>query len=92
MSTLAGIGAGSLGRLLIGAIAGSGIPEYEASLVSLDKKKKGGFMLGVYCHPRRAAEARKLLDVAGATHIREKGVPTQAMRYRTAREYSGVES
>ena len=90
ISTLAGFGAGSLGGLLLGALFGSSIPEYEANMFSLDHKKHGGILVGVYCHEKRCAEAHKVLDAAGGMHIRNKNVRTESLRYQNMREYTEV--
>src|SRR5215467_750694 len=69
VATLAGLGAGAAAGGLTGALIGLGIPEHEARFYN-EAIEKGGMLLGVYTHNDRAAQARKILDAAGAEKLR----------------------
>lgn len=66
---LAGLGAGGAVGGLIGALAGMGIPEYEARRYE-GRVKDGGVLLSVHCEtPGEILRAREILAATGATDI-----------------------
>jgi hypothetical protein len=90
LSALCGIGAGMLLGLIIGAIAGAGIPEYETNFYPVGGKHSG-FLVGVYCHARREFEVRKLIEAAGGNFVRTKIVRDTPLKvYGQNREYAGA--
>jgi hypothetical protein len=61
--------AGSDESGLVGALLGSGIPEYEAKLYD-SKIRAGGVMLSIHCVPlEEVSKARDLMNEAGAEDI-----------------------
>lgn len=88
-SALCGIGAGMIIGLIFGMIAGAYVPEFETSFRPV-AEKHAGFLVGVYCHPRREFEVRKLLEAAGGTAIRTKYVRDTAVTVYGQREYAGT--
>jgi hypothetical protein len=88
VAALAGIGAGMLVGLIIGLIAGASVPEFESSFYPVNDKR-AGYLVGVYAHPRRETEVRRLLEAAGGNYIRGKRVPDTAVKvYGVNREYA----
>lgn len=87
IATLAGIGAGMLVGLLIGALIGSSVPEYESNMGTVGGKHSG-YLVGIYCHPRRQFEVRKLLEAAGGGFIRSRVVRDEPLRVYGNREYA----
>ena len=69
VATLAGLGAGAAAGGLSGALIGLGIPEHEARFYN-EAIEKGGILLGVYTHDDRANQARRLIEAAGAEHVK----------------------
>ncbi|HYO82592.1 MAG TPA: quinol:electron acceptor oxidoreductase subunit ActD [Bryobacteraceae bacterium] len=73
VSMLGGMGAGVTLGGLTGALAGSGIPEYEARRYE-GRIRKGGILLSVHCDDARwAKQACKLLKSTGARDISTAG-------------------
>lgn len=88
LATLCGVGAGMLVGLLIGMMVGSAVPEYETNFHAVGGKH-AGILVGVYCHPRRQFEVRRLMEAAGGSHIRSKVVRDQPLRvYGQRPEYA----
>ena len=69
VATLAGLGAGAAAGGLSGALIGLGIPEHEARFYN-EAIEKGGILLGVYTHDDRTNQARRLIEAAGAEHVK----------------------
>jgi hypothetical protein len=70
---LGGVGAGVTLGGITGALAGSGIPEYEARRYE-GRVRRGGILLSVHCDDARwAKQARKLLKSTGARDISATG-------------------
>ena len=66
---LGGMGVGVTLGGLMGALAGSGIPEYEAKLYA-GRIKRGGILVSVHCDDSRWSKtARRLLKQTGARDI-----------------------
>lgn len=84
VSTLAGCGIGMLFGLLVGALCGAAIPEYEAKLDRIGRK--GGILVGTYIHPKRQYEVRRLLQAAGGHGVRSRNVRDTAIRRDAAKE------
>jgi hypothetical protein len=92
LSALCGIGAGMLIGLIIGAAIGAGRPEYETNFHPVGGNHSG-FLVGVYCHPRREFEVRKLMEAAGGGFIRNKVVrdtPLKVYGVNRDRELAGT--
>jgi hypothetical protein len=69
MATLAGMGAGAVPGGAAGALAGFGMPEYEAKRFE-GYVKEGGILIAVHCEKSQARDrARKLLESFGAQNI-----------------------
>jgi hypothetical protein len=88
IATLAGIGAGMLIGLLIGMLIGSSVPEYEIDFAAVGDKHHAGYLVGVYAHPRREFEVRKLIEAAGGLQVRAKSVRDQPLKVYGNREYA----
>jgi hypothetical protein len=68
VAALASIGAGTA-RNLLSALAGLGIPEYEAARYE-GRLKEGGILLSVHCDDSRwMDEAKTILQQTGAEHV-----------------------
>lgn len=68
VAALASVGAGTA-RNLLSALAGLGIPEYEAERYE-GRLKEGGILLSVHCDDSRwMDEARTILQQTGAEHV-----------------------
>ncbi|MGA3190807.1 MAG: DUF3341 domain-containing protein, partial [Bryobacteraceae bacterium] len=64
-----GVGAGGAAGGIIGALAGMGIPEYEAKRYE-GRVKKGGVLMSVHCDTSAAvSRAEELLKGTGAEDI-----------------------
>lgn len=88
IATLCGIGAGMTLGLLIGLLLGASVPEYETSLHAVGGNHSG-YLVGIYCHPRREFEVRKLLEAAGGTHVRSNSTRDQPLKvYGQNREFA----
>lgn len=73
MVALAGVGAGGVTGGLIGALAGAGIPEYEAKRYE-GLVKHGGILISVHCDDSDwTSKAKKLLKQTGADNISSTG-------------------
>lgn len=73
MGMLGGMGAGVTLGGIAGAIAGAGIPEYEAKRYE-GRVRKGGILLSVHCdNPEWAKTARRVLKRTGGSHISAAG-------------------
>jgi hypothetical protein len=73
MTTLAGLGAGGAVGGLIGALAGMGIPEYEAKHYE-GRIKNGGTLLSVHCDTSdEVKRAKEVLEQTGADDISSSG-------------------
>lgn len=73
MGMLGGMGVGVTLGGIAGAIAGAGIPEYEAKRYE-GRVRKGGVLLSVHCdNPEWAKTARAVLKRTGGTHISTAG-------------------
>jgi hypothetical protein len=73
MSVLAGIGAGGAVGTLVGALAGLGMPEYEAKRYE-GRIKEGGILLSVHCDSSEwVKRAETLLKNTGADDIASAG-------------------
>lgn len=68
VAALTGLGAGAAAGGLTGALIGLGIPEHEARFYH-DELRQGGILVGVYCHKDRVAQAKSVLDAAGAEKV-----------------------
>lgn len=79
LATLCGVGAGMLVGLLVGMLIGSTIPEFETNFYAVGGKHCG-YLVGVYCHPRREFEVRKLLEASGAAYVRTKIIRDEPLR------------
>lgn len=89
IATLCGLGAGMLIGLLIGMMIGASVPEYESNFYPVGGKHHG-YLVGVYCHPRREFEVRKLLEAAGGGTIRVRAVRDTPVTVYGNREYAGA--
>lgn len=69
VAVLAGLGAGAAAGGVTGALIGLGLPEHEAKFYS-EAIEKGGILVGVYTHDDRSAQARKILEAAGADKVK----------------------
>ena len=70
---LGGMGVGVTVGGLMGALAGSGVPEYEAKLYA-GRLKKGGILVSVHCDDSRWAKtARTMLKKTGARDVSVTG-------------------
>jgi hypothetical protein len=69
VATLAGLGAGAAAGGVTGALIGLGLPEHEAKFYS-QEIERGGILVGVYAHDDRGAQARKILEAAGAEKVK----------------------
>ena len=69
VAALAGLGAGAAAGGVTGALIGLGVPEHEAKFYS-EAIEKGGILVGVYTHDDRAAQARRILEAAGAEQVK----------------------
>ena len=85
IAILAGVAALGIIGLIIGALIGSTIPEFEENLYRADKRH-GGILVGASAHTRREGEVRRLMEAAGGRAIRSKGVRDEALPERQ-REY-----
>lgn len=83
LGAFAGAGLGGTIGLIVGSLFGMTVPEFEANLFSLDKRH-GGLLVGVYCHEKRAREAAKVLDAAGAKSLHTKSVKNETLRHYAA--------
>ena len=73
MGTLAGLGAGGAVGGLIGALAGMGIPEYEAKRYE-GRIKDGGILLSIHCDTsEEITRAKHVLEQSGAQDISSTG-------------------
>jgi hypothetical protein len=73
MATLAGVGVGGAFGGLVGALIGSGIPEYEAKRYE-GAVKEGGTLLSVHCDTSEQVDAAKqALKETGAKDISSTG-------------------
>lgn len=73
MATLAGVGSGGVVGGLIGALAGMGIPEFEAKRYE-GRIKEGGILLSVHCdNSEWVNRAKDLLKRTGADDIASTG-------------------
>ena len=73
MAGLAGIGAGGAVGGIIGALAGMGIPEYEAKRYE-GRLKQGGVLLSVHCDTSdEISRAKDVLKGTGAEDISSTG-------------------
>jgi hypothetical protein len=63
VATFCGLGVGMLVGLLIGMIAGSAVPEYELVFHPVGSARHSGYLVGVYTHPLREVEVRRLIRV-----------------------------
>lgn len=68
VAALTGLGAGAAAGGLTGALVGLGVPEHEARLYH-DEIQRGRMLVGVYAHKDRKAQAKAILDVAGAEKV-----------------------
>ncbi len=68
VAALTGLGAGAAAGGLTGALIGLGIPEHEARFYH-DEIQQGGILVGVYAHKDRVAQAKSVLDAAGAEKV-----------------------
>jgi hypothetical protein len=68
VAALTGLGAGAAAGGLTGALVGLGLPEHEARFYH-DEIKRGGILVGVYAHKDRVAQAKAILDAAGAEKV-----------------------
>jgi len=82
-ATLSGVGVGAVLGLLIGALAGMTVPEFETNFYPIDKRKHGGILVGTYCHERREHEVRRLMEASGATSLTAKSLATEPIRLHT---------
>lgn len=89
IAALVGIGAGMLIGLIIGLIAGASVPEFETVFQAVHDKR-AGYLVGVYCHPRRELEVRRLIEAAGGNYVRAKRVRDTALSVYGQREYAGA--
>jgi hypothetical protein len=73
MATLAGLGVGGAVGGLLGALAGLGIPEYEAKRYE-GRVKDGGVLLSVHCNTSDDIKrAKDFLKASGAEDISSTG-------------------
>jgi hypothetical protein len=74
MAGLAGLGVGgAVGGLVVGALVGMGIPEYEAKRYE-GHVKNGGTLLSVHCDTsEQITRAKGMLKSTGATDIASAG-------------------
>ena len=73
MAALAGMGAGGATGGLIGALAGAGIPEYEAKRYE-GLVKKGGILISVHCdNSEWTSRAKNILERTGADDVSSTG-------------------
>jgi hypothetical protein len=69
MGLLAGVGVGGTAGAIIGALAGMGMPEYEAKRYD-GRMKQGGILLSVHCDsPEWVKRAKDRLKETGAESI-----------------------
>ena len=68
VAALTGLGAGAAAGGLTGALVGLGIPEHEAKFYK-DEIQRGRILVGVYAHHDRKAQAKQILDAAGAEKV-----------------------
>jgi hypothetical protein len=68
VAALTGLGAGAAAGGLTGALVGLGIPEHEARFFH-DEIQRGKILVGVYSHKDRKAQAKAILDAAGAEKV-----------------------
>ena len=68
VAALTGLGAGAAAGGLTGALVGLGIPEHEAKFYQ-DEIKNGRILVGVHAHDDRKAQAKSILDSAGAEKV-----------------------
>jgi hypothetical protein len=81
-AVLVGVALGAIAGLIIGAIIGSTIPEFEMNLYG-PGKRRGGILVGTYCHRRREVEVRRLMEAAGGHDLRSKTVSDDWLPART---------
>ena len=73
MAALAGMGVGGTAGGMIGALAGAGIPEYEAKRYE-GLIKKGGILTSVHCdNSDWTAKAKDILEKTGAEDVSSAG-------------------
>ena len=73
MATLAGVGSGGVVGGIIGALAGMGIPEYEAKRYE-GRVKEGGILLSVHCdNSDWVGKAKDILKTTGAEDVSSTG-------------------
>jgi uncharacterized membrane protein YeaQ/YmgE (transglycosylase-associated protein family) len=80
VATFCGLGVGMLVGLLIGMIAGSAVPEYELVFHPVGSARHSGYLVGVYTHPLREVEVRRLMEAAGGGHIRVRAMRDTPLR------------
>ncbi len=73
MAALAGAGVGATTGGLIGALAGAGIPEYEAKRYE-GMIKNGGILISVHCdNSEWTSRAKDILERTGAEDVSSAG-------------------
>ena len=68
VAALTGLGAGAAAGGLTGALVGLGIPEHEAKFYK-DEIQRGRILVGVHAHDDRKAQAKAIMDAAGAEKV-----------------------
>jgi hypothetical protein len=73
MAALAGAGVGGTAGGLVGALAGAGIPEYEAKRYE-GLVKEGGILVSVHCdNSEWTSKAKEILERTGAHDVSSAG-------------------
>ena len=73
MAALAGVGAGAVTGGVVGALAGMGVPEYEAKRYE-GRIKDGGILLSVHCDDSDwVKRAKEIMERTGASDISSTG-------------------